>query len=473
MKAMAGLLVACGLSLASGGVCAQMKPALVELPNEVSSLVMSLGESQIAFIQPYTSENRRTWGEAQLEVFRGVVVDAALKHPDVKAARFARRSNQFAIRESRAGWMPQVSTQLNNGRVNNDPSAILGTPARAYDNASFNVTVRQLVYDFGATNSLIEAANAKDQQSLYKQFSTESDVSFKSVQAYHELVRALRQLELAQRNEDARAAILNLVKQRQEIGGGTLSDVVRAESRLADATSNKTTYRKNLGSAQASYREFFAGDGSNVRFDSPVFDINATGDLMSEMGLAGQVSWKVRVAQAARAVAEAEARNVRAKSFASINLEFSSTRRDWMGGGSPGTDRSVSLVARQALYTGGADTARIDQAAQKVLQSQEELQAAELEYKRQIEQLIMESQFAQPLLNSRRLTAGLAADSLRMIREQYAYRRGTLLDLLTAQEALYFSGRDLIDAEVDKALASYKLLASAALLNQFLGFSVD
>jgi outer membrane protein TolC len=48
-----------------------------------------------------------------------------------------------------------------------------------------------------------------------------------------------------------------------------------------------------------------------------------------------------------------------------------------------------------------------------------------------------------------------------------------LLDLLTAQEALYFSGRDLIDAEVDKALASYKLLASAALLNQFLGFSVD
>jgi outer membrane protein TolC len=60
-----------------------------------------------------------------------------------------------------------------------------------------------------------------------------------------------------------------------------------------------------------------------------------------------------------------------------------------------------------------------------------------------------------------------------MIREQYAYRRGTLLDLLTAQEALYFSGRDLIDAEVDKALASYKLLASAALLNQFLGFSVD
>lgn len=473
MKSMAGLLLACGLSLASGGLYAQNQPPLVPLPDEVNSLVMSLGESQIAFMQSFVSADRRTWGEAQLETFRGVVVDAALKHPDVKAVRFARMANQFAVRESRAAWFPQVSTQLNNGKVNNDASTIFGTPARAYDSASFNVTVRQLVYDFGATQSLIDSANAKDQQSLYRQFSTESDVSFKAVQAYHELVRALRQLELAQRNEDARAAILNLVKQRQEIGGGTLSDVVRAQSRLAEATANVTNYRKNLGSVQASYREYFGGDLATVRFDSPVFDINATGDLMSEMGLAGQVSWKVRVAQAARAIAQADAKNVRAKSFASINLEVSSTRRDWIAPGTPGTDRSVSLVARQALYTGGADTARIDQAVQKVMQSEEELQAAELEYKRQIDQLVMESQYSQPLLNSRRLTAGLAADSLRMIREQYAYRRGTLLDLLTAQEALYFSGRDLIDAEVDKALISYKLLSSAALLNQFLGFSLD
>lgn len=474
MKAMTAALMACGLTLTTLGVYAQSQPPLAQLPQEMNSVVMSLGESQIAFMQPYaSSQTRRAWGEAQLEAFRGTIVDAAIRHPDVKAARSARRANQYAVRESRAGWYPQVSTQLSNGKVNNDPSSLTGTPARSYNNASFNVTVRQLVYDFGATNSLIDAANAKDQQSLYRQFASESDVALKALQAYHELVRALRQFELAQKNEDARRSILSLVQQRQEIGGGTLSDVVRAQSRLAEATANVTTYRKNLGSVQAAYREYFGDKIGEVRSDSPVFDINAAGDLMSELGLAGQVGWKVRLAQASLTVAQADAKNARAKSFASINLEMSSTRRDWVAPGTPGTDRAISLVAKQALYTGGADSARIDQAAQKLLQSQEELQAAELEYKRQIDQLVLETQSAEPLLVSRRMAASLAADSLRMVREQYAYRRGTLLDLLTAQETLYFSGRDLIDAEIDKALVSYKLLSSAALLNQFLGLTVE
>lgn len=473
MKSMTAACTACALSLLSLSVSAQSLPPLVQLPQEVNSLVMNLGESQIVFMQPYMVQTQRAWGEIQLVAFREGVVKAAIQHPEVKAVRSARRANQYAIRESRAGWYPQISSQLSNGKVNNDPSSITGTPARAYNNASFNVTVRQLVYDFGATNSQIEAANAKDQQSLYRQFSSESDVALKVVQAYHELVRAFRQFELAQKNEDARRSILNLVQQRQEIGGGTLSDVVRAQSRLAEASANVTTYRKNLGSVQAACREYFGDDIATVRFDSPVFDINAADGLMSEIGLAGQLSWKVRLAQASRDVAQAEVKNVRAKSLASINLEMSTTRRDWVSPGTPGTDRAISLVAKQALYTGGADSARIDQSVQKLMQSQEELQAAELEYKRQIEQLVLEAQSAEPLLSSRRLTASLAADSLRMIREQYAYRRGTLLDLLTAQETLYFSGRDLIDAEVDKALASYKLLASAALLNQFLGLAAE
>jgi TolC family type I secretion outer membrane protein len=401
------------------------------------------------------------------------VAEATLKHPDVKATRAARRAALSAVRESRAGWYPQVSTQFNNGKVNNDPSAILGTPARAYTNASFNLTVRQLVYDFGATNSQIDANNAKERQALFKQYQAESDVAYRAVQAYHELIRASRQLELAKRNEDARRSILDLVQQRQEIGGGTLSDVVRAKSRLAEALANSTTYQKNLGSVQASYREFFGDSVASVRVDSPVFDVNATGDWLSELGLAGQVGWKVRVAQAANTAAQADVKNARARSFASINLEVSSTRRDWVSPGTPGTDQSVALVARQALYTGGADSARIEQAIQKMQQTEEELRSAELEYKRQIDQLVQEVESAARLVSTRQSSAALAADSLRMVREQYAYRRGTLLDLLTAQETLYFAGRDLIDAQVDRALATYRLLSLAALLNPFMGLSVD
>ena len=52
----------------------------------------------------------------------------------------------------------------------------------------------------------------------------------------------------------------------------------------------------------------------------------------------------------------------------------------------------------------------------------------------------------------------MAAVALEAVREQFVFRRGTLLDLLRAQEELYAAGRDLIDGIVDESLVRYRLL---------------
>jgi outer membrane protein TolC len=85
-----------------------------------------------------------------------------------------------------------------------------------------------------------------------------------------------------------------------------------------------------------------------------------------------------------------------------------------------------------------------------------------------LEQAFLEAESMALMVLTRADSARLAADSLRMVREQYAYRRGTLLDLLTAQESLYSAGRELIDAQVDQAVSRFKVLHSASLLNRFL-----
>ena len=55
-------------------------------------------------------------------------------------------------------------------------------------------------------------------------------------------------------------------------------------------------------------------------------------------------------------------------------------------------------------------------------------------------------------------TVQVAAMAYEAVREQFAFRRGTLLDLLRAQEDLYLAGRDLIDGVADHALTRYRLL---------------
>ena len=61
-------------------------------------------------------------------------------------------------------------------------------------------------------------------------------------------------------------------------------------------------------------------------------------------------------------------------------------------------------------------------------------------------------------LAARQQAVQVAALALEAVREQFSFRRGTLLDLLRSQEELYIAGRDLVDGIVDQSLARYRLL---------------
>jgi len=461
---------AMALLIASLGspAAAQDRPSLSALPPEVNSLVMRLGEPQISFMAPLVARTPQAWKPEQLQAFRERLAKAVLAHPEVLAVSAARGAAQFGIREAQAARLPQVSSQLDNGQKYSSANSLLGTPERDYRTAGLSVTVRQLLYDFGATPRNIEAMSAKERQAFFRQMQVRDEVALRAVQAYHDLVRARTQLELARRNEEARTSIVDLVRQRSDIGGGTQSDVVRAQSRLADATATTASAMQRLGVARAAYRELFSTD-ADLPADAPVFDIPLDSGIASQQPQIVEDTWKVRQALAGRAAVEAEMAAVRGRSLPSINLELSATRRDLVGPANPGTDRSVMLVAKQSLYAGGADSARIDAASQKLLQSSEELESARRESARVLDQVLLEAESQERLMESRANTARLAAESLKMVREQYAYRRGTLLDLLTAQESLYAAGRELIDSQLDQAMSRYRVLNAASRLSQFVG----
>jgi len=443
-----------------------------ETQDEGSTLIFKIGEEQITYLQEFLRATGRDWSMDDLQRFRGVINSAVEDHPEVLAANSARRSAGYSVREAWAAKLPQVNGQSQRGPVKSDPSAVLSTPARNYTSASVGVVIRQLLFDFGATSSVIDANSARDELAQYKAKFTRSDVALRAVQAHHELLRARRQLELAHRNLQSRESILELVSQRQELGGGTVSDVVRARSRVADAAASVVSAQQRLGIVESSYREIFGPDKVLTDDISQVLvDIPLDKSLLDDINREAPESYKVRMAIASRNAAEYDYKSMVGKGLPSFSVEASSTRRDLAGPGEPGYDKSVYLVLRHNFYTGGADTAREDQYREKMLQSDEDLRAAKREAERLFAQAMQEASSIESLIKSRLKAVELSADSLRMVREQFAYRRGSLLDLLTAQETLNSAGRDLIDAQIDSAQAKYKVLYSASLLNKF--FSLE
>lgn len=433
-----------------------------------SELIFKIGEEQIIFLQDFLKISGRDFSMDDLQKFRGVINSAVEDHPEVLAAISARRSAGFSVREAKAAYYPQLNGQTQKGPVKSDPSSVLGTSARNYQASSIGIVVRQLLFDFGGTNNAIDASNARDELYQYKTRLTRADVALRAVQAHHEMLKAMRQLDLANRNLQSRESILDLVSQRQDLGGGTVSDVVRAQSRVADAAASVVAAKQRIGLVEASYRELF---GPSKSQDASVLnilvDIPLDKALLEEVKQSASESYKVRMAVATRNAAEFDFKSQVGKNLPSISLEVSNTRRDLAGPGEPGHDRSVYLVAKQNLYTGGADTAREQQYREKLLQAEEDLRAAKREAERVYDQAILEANSVESLVKSRLKAVELSAQSLRMVREQFAYRRGSLLDLLTAQETLNSAGRDLIDAQIDSAQTKYKVLSAAALLNKF------
>jgi adhesin transport system outer membrane protein len=440
--------------------------------DEGSALIFKIGEEQITYLREFLKSTGRDWSMDELQRFRGAINAAVEDHPEVLAAKSASRSAGYSVREAWASKFPQVNGQSQRGPVKSDPSSVLSTPGRNYTSASVGVVIRQLLFDFGATSNVIDANSARDELAQYKAKFTRSDVALRAVQAHHELLRARRQLELAHRNLQSRESILDLVSQRQELGGGTMSDVVRARSRVADAAASEVSAKQRLGIVESSYREIF---GPHKEMDDDMaqvlVDIPLDKSLLDDINREAPESYKVRMAIASRNAAEYDYKSMVSKGLPSISVEASSTRRDLAGPGEPGYDKSVYLVLRHNFYTGGADTAREDQYREKMLQSDEDLRAAKREAERLFAQAMQEASSIESLIKSRLKAVELSADSLRMVREQFAYRRGSLLDLLTAQETLNSAGRDLIDAQIDSAQAKYKVLYSASLLNKF--FSLE
>jgi adhesin transport system outer membrane protein len=177
-----------------------------------------------------------------------------------------------------------------------------------------------------------------------------------------------------------------------------------------------------------------------------------------------------RSAQLAEARAQTQAAGFEAKSAAaavlpSVHLDLTARRRDLGGQGVPGTDWTAGFTVKQNLYSGGADVARKQQAEQRAIESQ----LAEDNLKRQLERALAQSvadvKSSTAAVAARKEAAQVAAVALEAVREQFAFRRGSLLDLLRAQEELYMAGRDLIDGIADHSLVRYRLLHLAMELN--------
>jgi hypothetical protein len=431
--------------------------------------IAALGEDLISVVIKELPNNKSSVNAMTFEEFKLRVKEAVVASPDVGIVSSQVGQSQASKSLAGASMLPQVTGTADTGRRNagRDPY-IDGSKSYDRRGSNFGFSISQLVFDFGSALSGVRAGEARmlAQQELLN--SKKSEHALKTISAFVELERAKAQLKLARQNANSRLSVVKLVKERSELGGGTKADIVRVESKYAEALSNISLMETRLSNAEAAYREAFGVTARDI-VNGPLHEFAIEGLNTNAEELANAYPGLQQLARLRDASLE-DYKSVAAKALPSLQLVYSNNINGVNGptipADSPSRNSSMLLQLKYEFYTGGADTARKNEAMYKSQQAWEEFQSGMRQYQKVLSQSQAEIRNNEDLIAARKASANSAIDSMRAVREQFSFNRGSLLDLITVQEGLYQAGRDLIDASADRILVRYRLLHLTAQLDK-------
>lgn len=385
------------------------------------------------------------------------VVDRAITtHPEINARYHDFVSSLEDQKIARAGWRPQITAS---GWVGKEwRSNINNSPSYDWSRPGWNLELRQLIFDGGATTNRIRQFGFEKLSRYYDLRASTNNLANETVAAYLDVQRYRSMQALAQDNFSMHQTTLNQLRERQQSGVGRGVDMEQASGRLSLAQTNLMTESNNLNDVTQRYRRLIG--------ELPPAQMDAVPDGVAGLPVIGQTE---NFADALRAnpsilskqalVQAAEAGNHVAKAGHAPTLDFrASTGRDREQPGDLYRDvqsSRVQLMLTYPLYRGGADSARIRQTAAQSYAArdvrdytcrnvQQELSIAWNNIQRLRQQL--------PFLREHELSTSKVRVAFQ---QQFGIGQRSLLDLLDTENELFDARRALLNGEYDLQKAQY------------------
>ena len=350
-------------------------------------------------------------------------------------------------------YLPRVTSSIGggvkSGGLNNDSNS-----------QSYNLNVTQLVYDFGVTGKEVDAVEKESLASQSKVEGQRTDLLLEIITAVHEVYRAEKQLLLSQGFVDTRRGFLESTRQREELGGASNADVIRAETKLSEALDKIPVQVKLLKDTRAKLLEFFENPELDLGLTRlPVINpekLSITGETLKKNFMIKEIDNQLKAS-----ILQFEAQ--KNSSFGKFNLQASYQNTD-TNLLSPQEQSSLLLTYQIDIFTGFERSSKINQASYRVntLQFERERQKRELET--QLKQSInsFDAQAAS-VLSRAELVVG-AKLSNKVNKELFELNKTSINDLFRSQEEYITASKNLVDAMVDKNLSFYQMLAKFGLL---------
>lgn len=396
---------------------------------------------------------------ARAEVLSAQIPDLLANDNLVKAAEADVISAREQARVALGNWFPNLNISASYGYESQKPEKAADTEIVPRE---IDVTITQLLWDFGSTNAILRSARLTLEQARTVLDASRQNLLLQAVSVYLNVLRAGDVLDFARQSEGNLVRQTGLENALVERGAGFSTDVLQAKVQLAGASARRIRAEGALQVARNAYREVFgAAPGELSSMKSPTLPLDLLPqDVESAVETAEKDNPQLIAANIGNAIArEAVLRSRASGFFPKIEGVFENKIKEDVGGTiGDETERLVKVQLTYPFNLGftAVNTLRAAKSSQSATQLRyaDARDVVEQQARDAWENLRTARENASLLKNQ----ANIAAEFLDFARKERQLGRRSLIDVLAGETALIDASSDAASAEVDVSVAVFTLL---------------
>jgi adhesin transport system outer membrane protein len=413
---------------------------------------------------------------AKAQTLEDAIRQALRANEEVLSAARSRDASDQDVRQARAGYLPLVDLRVGSGYQwsDNSNTTIItanGTRGntRGLHRTESQLTVRQLLYDFGGVDADVDQALARRAQNAHRVREVAEVIALRTADVYIDVLRQRQLLAVTQENVRQHEAIGGRVVARLQSGRGDQADEQQALSRL-------NVSRSALAEAAGRLREAEIRYFTVVRAPAPPTLAPVRPPLQS---LPQSVDQAVQISEGASPTvatfrsqsefARAQINAADARFLPRIDLEAGGQLNDNIDGiDGRNNDARVMVMMRYNIYSGGADMARRGAAIARQGEANENLRRSIRDTAELVRVAWSQLQTARDRLGVFRAQQDNAIRVRQAYELQFNVGTRSLLDLLDSENELYVARSNVVDTERLQEFRVYRVFATMGTMLQTL-----
>lgn len=375
---------------------------------------------------------------------------------------------------AKSEWLPSLDYRAsigmnNSGFIKDSGNSKFKHKVRdtSYSHYTNSLKLTQNIFNGFSTTEKINYQEARVMAAAYHYLENANDIAFQMTQAYIDLLRSYQLLQNAKDNVEINKKIYEDVQSLYDQGLTTKSEMTKIYASLSLANSNLTVQKNNTMDKEFRFKRLFGRNVNVGQLDLPKLDLAMPESIQRATMIAIQNNPSMIVSSYNIKGAQALYREKRSKFMPTIDIEAEQVFNDYTkdnGFDSSDDRQKIYAVLNWNLYKGGAHSADL-QKSRSTINKEVEIQR---NLKRQTIESLELSWSAYDMLSKQLEDLyryyEYSEETLQSYQSEYEMGRRTLLDLLSAQNDLVSSKTQIINAQMDKLFAQYRILDAMGML---------